>query len=101
VEKPQEEVFGSCDNCDKIYERTYSNGGRACFGVVLEPFRACDIVRCCQVFDTGKKYCTDVALDEATEMAVGYTMAVNAVIVGSYVRPCEECAQKTDDCYSV
>ncbi|MDD2319153.1 MAG: hypothetical protein PHO83_03785 [Geobacteraceae bacterium] len=100
MNKVIEEVFGSCDNCDKIHERVYSNGGKSCFGVVLEPFRACDVVRCCQTFDTGKKYCTDIALDEATEMAAGYALVVNAIVGGSYVRPCEECCQKEDDCFA-
>lgn len=99
MDKPTEEEIGSCGNCDKIHERVYSNGGKSCFGVVVKPFRACDMVRCCQTFDTGKKYVTDVALDEAAEMAAGYALTVNAVIAGSYVRPCEGCDRKEDDCY--
>lgn len=93
-----EEEIRSCDNCDKIQEKIYKNGCKTCFGVVLIPFRACDMVRCCQEFDNGKKYKTDIALDEATEMLSGYAAVVNAITSGSYLRPCDECKQKSEGC---
>lgn len=88
----------ACENCEQVYERQYPNGCKTCFGIVLSPHRACDMVRCCQSYDTGKSCLIDLSLDEAAEMSKGYASVVNAIIASSYVRPCEECNQKDDDC---
>jgi hypothetical protein len=89
----------SCDNCQKVHEKVYSNDCKSCFGVVLKPHRKCDVIRSCVSFDDGRMSCTDVSLDEASVMALGYLSAVNEYIDGSFVRSCEGCVQE-ETCYA-
>lgn len=88
----------SCENCDKVHERIYSNGGKLCFGIVKNPFRQCDVVRTCQTYDTGKSFVQDVALDEAMEAIAGLSATVNAYIGACFERPCEGCQEKEHGC---
>jgi hypothetical protein len=93
-----EQEIKSCDNCNKVYERIYSNGGKLCFGIVNIPFRACDVIRKCQKYDTGKEYLEDLAYDEATEALTGYAATINRYSTFLYARPCSECEVKDSDC---
>jgi hypothetical protein len=94
-----EEECRSCSNCEKVCERRYSNGGITCFGIVREPFRACDIIRSCQTFDGGKEFRCDYSLDEAAELSAGFATIISEYLRGAYERPCEDCTQKTEDCF--
>jgi hypothetical protein len=98
--KLTEEEIKSCDNCNKVHERLYSNGGKLCFGVVNVPFRACDFIRSCRTYDNGKTFLEDVAVDEAAEALAGYAAALNSVIGFTYNRPCSECDKEETGCTS-
>jgi hypothetical protein len=93
-----EELMRSCDNCNQVYEREYSNGGKQCFGLVKDTFRDCDVIRACQKYDNGKMFLQDLSPDEAAEMATGYSAAIRTWFSFFYQRPCGTCEQKQSDC---
>lgn len=88
----------NCENCNQVYEREYSNGGKQCFGLVKDTFRDCDVIRACQKYDNGKMFLQDLSPDEAAEMATGYAAVVRTWFSFFYQRPCGSCEQKESDC---
>lgn len=95
---PEVDERRSCDNCNQVYEREYSNGGKQCFGLVKDTYRDCDVIRACQKYDNGKMFLQDLSPDEAAEMATGYSAVVRTWFSFFYKRPCETCEQKESDC---
>jgi hypothetical protein len=88
----------NCENCNQVYEREYSNGGKQCFGLVKDTYRDCDVIRACQKHDNGKIFLQDLSPDEAAEMATGYAAVVRTWFSFFYHRPCGTCDQKESDC---
>lgn len=95
---PEVDGRRSCENCNQVYEREYSNGGKQCFGLVRDTFRDCDVIRACQKYDNGKMFLQDLSPDEAAEMATGYAAVVRTWFSFFYQRPCGTCEQKESDC---
>ena len=95
---PELNMRMNCENCNQVYEREYSNGGKQCFGLVKDTFRDCDVIRACQKHDNGKMFLQDLSPDEAAEMATGYAAVIRTWFSFFYKRPCEICEQKEFDC---
>jgi hypothetical protein len=96
--EPELDERMNCENCDQVYKREYSNGGKQCFGLVKSTFRDCDVIRACQKYDNGKMFLQDLSPDEAAEMATGYAAVVRTWFSFFYKRPCETCDQKEPGC---
>jgi hypothetical protein len=93
-----EDKHFSCENCNQVFCHHYPNGGKLCTGIVQETIRNCDLVRVCQVYEDGKTYNMDIAIDEAAVHIAAMQMALAQALRFFYKRPCADCQEKTESC---
>lgn len=85
----------SCDNCNIVLKHEFSNEGFICSGIVIDPFRNCDVIRTCQKYDDGQIFLEDKSLDEALILSNALSLAATEYLRFGYKRPCNNCPDET------